>query len=164
MVDLYIHVMLLFALLTLLFVFYGSGVETTETKNKFSDAMQSAVDSVDPATIAVVLSPANVSVLRQLRMLYAKPDEAVAEHNLWVKALPFIILAVLAMLLGTAYFATAPARRVELSPIFKENLVILAFVAVFEFAFFKLIVLQYSPSLPSALKSEFRQSVLDYRP
>ena len=145
--DSVMHVAMLWTLLLAFFIFYGSGVEKAAFKQQFANIIQTNLGTTSVKQLllqAKPLSPQLVELEPQLQ----RPDPEVTANNAGVIRTGVVIaLGLIAVL-----FALAVSNPgIPVMEVIKQNALVFGFVAIVEFAFFRVIVTKYVPALPSTM-------------
>lgn len=167
LINVVLHVLILFTLLSLIFTFYISNVEKQAFEEEFDNLIDSNVPNVlhqvNDATngaLKVGLKGAS-SPLGALEKLYSQPSQTNKIYNDGLRKMNILIGIVILMTLVAIVLTLKLScnQCVPLWDIIKENLVVFAFVGVAEFMFFTYIASKYVPSPPSLLASSFFDSL-----
>ena len=174
-----LHVLVLFTVLTMLFVAVIVPLESKAITKELNHACNAAIDTgfVEVRRRLAALTPkkrqaavaglkASIPKLEQLATQYATPDTTTVESNKKTMGVAYGIIAVLAatLVVFISVMAGAGVRvRTPVFQVFMENLVVFAFVGGAEALFFLKVASKFIPIAPSslgatvlkALKTEF---------
>lgn len=147
-INIIIHVLILFTILSCFFFLYVTTVET--------DAFNSQIRVVGYTLAAHLktLPESAKGVIRQLpladaQLIYSVPDEATVADNAWLQQVPFLVLPTIVAILIVAYLACN--HCFDLVGMLVRNLIIFVFIAGVEIGFFYFIASKYVPVPPSTL-------------
>lgn len=164
-INIGVHVLILFTILSMLFMFFISGVEKSTINGQFESNLNNAFDKLD-ATIhsgvkAQIRSLTQNNQFNRLKQTYSSPNLNNITNNKWLftsmiitNIALFIIVFITIVLLTYQCNQCIPIKHILL-----ENAIIFAFVGVIEYMFFTKIALKYVPSKPSAVINSFFNSI-----
>jgi hypothetical protein len=163
-VNIYVQVLLLFTILSMLFIHVISKVETSainnELQNIVSDNMIDRYKKLNNNDKQRVNSVLNMVDLNILDKMYDREDKTRIVNN---KSVYYSIYIVLIMLVAIFIIVIALNKglchNVPLKHIIVENIVIFSCIGVVEFIFFKNIILKYVATKPSFMSQYIFQKV-----
>lgn len=159
-VNVGLHVVILFTILSFFFVFYISKVSREvingEIKNNLHDLLEKSDEYVAP-----VRQYLDLGTLTKLKTHFLKPDKTVEETNSWLVSTIFLTNAALALLIISVIMIMTYSCGycIPLKHIVIENILVFAGIGVVEFLFFTKVALKYVPAPPSAIIKSFFKSV-----
>jgi hypothetical protein len=152
-----LHMLILFMFLSVLFIYYISGVITSALNNELSHAVKDAM-----ATVKDKLKSSMQGLpVSGLEKAYSIPDPVVTINNSWL----FTMLMVLSVLFAVivimfiGFIKIYDGDKIHLKRILLENLVIFALIGVIELWFFTNVASKFVPIAPSHVKSQFIKNV-----
>jgi hypothetical protein len=163
-INVYIQVLLLFTILSMLFIHVISKVETSaindELQDLVSDNMIDNYQKLDNEDKQKIKSVLNLIDLNVLDKMYDKEDTARRLNNEGVYRSIYIALTliVVAFIIGLA-LNKGLCHKVPLKHLITENIIIFSCIGVVEFMFFKHIILKYVPTKPSFMSQYIVQKV-----
>jgi hypothetical protein len=150
-----LHVLILFTLLSVLYATYISKVET----DAFKSEIKSAIGDNLPKTLAAndkdgafrkVLQGAPLDTLAKL---YAKPERATTVYNKWLfRTMAIVVTGIVlttAIVMLFLYFSCN--QCVPFWTILRDNAIVFLLIGVVEFLFFMTIARRFIPSPPSLM-------------
>lgn len=163
-VNIGIHVMILFTILTVFFMFFIAKISTQafadEIRHNLNDAMSGVAEfkSKNPNVSKLL---ANNGIVNSLNNAYDQPNESVELNNKWLfktmiltNIMIFIIVTVSILLITKQCGQCIPLKHILL-----ENLFTFACVGAVEYMFFKHVALKFIPTKPSLIVNSFFSSV-----
>lgn len=165
--NVYLHVVILFTILGILYMKLISKVSSDEVNNQISDL---ATDNIDK--FYDKLSPENKSnaktilnnlPLERLSKLYYQEDPVRAYNNENVfRSIRMTIVLFIIILLIIIVVAKLLCHNIPMKHLIIENIVIFIFVGIVEFSFFKYIILKYVPIQPSFISTYMLEKLKSY--
>lgn len=165
-INVLIHVLILFAILSVFFFFYISKLEKQvfekEIKKLMDENEEKLLNQIDSDTKGA--SKKTLQSLKPgldvLQRMYDRPSEKLQIYNRWlvktdVLALVIVLITIIAII-ASIYFNCGTC--IPLWDIIKENIVIFIFIGIVEYMFFTKVASQYVPAPPSLLASSFFES------
>ena len=153
--NLLIHALILFCILSGLFVFYISKLETdafnSEIHTNITKKLPEALKQYDKdGKLKKELASLPYNSLNQF---YDKESETTRIYNSSLKKYMLFIIAILLLLIisGALWLKLSCSQCIDFWSIFKHNIVIFIFVGIVEFAFFFMIAKNFIPTPPSLL-------------
>ena len=153
-INIYIHVLFLFTILSMLFIHIISKIESDaindELSDLVSDGIQNNYTKIDNSNKEKLKSVLNMIDLNTLSKLYAREDKTRKINNNNVFKSIYMALAVLVIIfILVIALNKGLCHDVPLKHIIIENLIIFTGIGAVEFMFFKYIILKYIPTKPS---------------
>jgi Na+-transporting methylmalonyl-CoA/oxaloacetate decarboxylase gamma subunit len=164
MLNIGVHVTILFLIISLFFVIYVSDVERNVLNSEFESNIQSNLDQtlkkLDPEVQEKLANVINATPTEALYKYYCTPDQTTFVHNVWLFRTIlllniFFIFIVVCLYLSARHFG----KCVNMKEILIENGFIFAGVGVIEFLFFYYVALKYVPAPPSTLVNSIITSI-----
>ena len=162
-VNVLLHVLILFTILTLIFWFVIRKVETQSITDELNNNVNTYLDTFqDSSALKKFVKDSSVE-LEILKKMYSKPDLVTETNNSWLlitNILYFVILfVILISILFTIRFVYNTADFPILH-IIKENMVIFLFIGAVEIWFFLNIGTKFIPTKPSMLIENVRKDLI----
>lgn len=156
-VNISLHVLILFMILTIFFQLYISREETATFEQQIGpvidDKLGQALASYD--TTGQLKQQLKTLPYESLKQVYGRPDKATVIYNAWLFRMMFVIIG--AIFITTAiviiYSYLSCGQCVPIAQIVIENFVVFSFVGVVEFLFFTHIASKFVPVPPSFLST-----------
>lgn len=150
-----LHVLILFVILSTLFIFVISKIEENLFNGEISKNIQKNMpDALRKSDKNGELKIALKNIqLNRIQQLYNSPSEDVQIYNSWLKRTMFISTSfIFAIIIITGLFLYFTCGKlIPIGHIITENIVIFILVAIFEGLFFLYIASKYIPVPPSLL-------------
>lgn len=159
-INIVIHMIILFTILTVFFFNYISKISTStfqsEIQNIISQNIEQAITNETKEKIKA-LNPVVIPYLNNIIEETKEPSEYVIEHNRWLKlvAFSFILISIFGTALIIYIYNKSCNIHIPIWHILLENLITFIFVGLVEFLFFTNIALKFVPAPPSLLISSF---------
>lgn len=165
MVNIFIHIIILFGFLTLLFNFIISKAMTDAFQNEIGHIihdnlgkeLRTKFNELDDKTKQMLK---NIN-LKKLETELKKPSKHVIIQNTWIKrsaiAVTLILMIVVAMMFFLLKYSCGTC--IPIINIIKENAIVFTFIGIVEFMFFKKIALKFIPAPPSLMVKTFIESL-----
>ena len=149
-----VHVLFLFAILSVLFIKIISKLETDtindELSNIISESVENNFDKLKPEQQFVIHEGIKHIDFKNMITLYDREDTARRLNNDGIYKSIYVALALLAVILVIILLISKKlCNDVPISFILKENIIIFIGVGIVEYMFFKHIILKYVPVKPS---------------
>jgi len=153
-VNVLVHVLILFTILSSLFVFYITKVETKVIHDQISSAIQSnlytSLQTADPTgSLKTLLKSLPLSTAATI---YSQPSSDITVQNLWITHIPIFVIVTLILILIVSYISCG--RCYNMLHVLGSNLIIFIFIGIVEFLFFTKITLNYVPAKPSLMTQQ----------
>lgn len=167
-IDIYIHVILLFIFLTLFFIFYVAKLSTDafqhEIDHSVSTIVTDYINKLKPSEKNYVKIAINNLPIDKLLKNYNKPSEYIQEHNWWVITLSIVfIITSISFLVVLLYILNKTCNyTLDIYTLFKEHSIIFVFIALIEYIFFTQIAAKYHPISSSELTNSIITSFQNY--
>jgi hypothetical protein len=143
-----IHVLILFSILSAFFFFHVTGIETAAFNSEF-DKMGSLITTQLASLPQSTKQAIRNLPLAQAAALYSVPDETVVEHNKWVARIPLFVLMSLILVLIMPFITCKFCF--DMKGLWIHNAIIFTFVGIIEIGFFYFIASNYIPVPPSTM-------------
>lgn len=166
--DLILHALILFAILTALFIYYISNLEVDAVHDQFSNILSSAVpqviNSVEKNTQHNIRGELKKIPFDTLMDKFSQPSTANTVNNNWVfrSMITMTITLLVIFLLSYALLSKACGFDIDLKHILIMNAVTFTLVGIVEFTFFTKVALKYVPIAPSLVSESLLGSTKDY--
>jgi hypothetical protein len=149
-----LHVLLLFTILSFLFIKIISKLETNtinnELSNVISDSIKDNYKNLNVTQKILINDSIKHIDFKNLIELYDREDTARRLNNDGIyKSIYITITLLVILLIIILLIARKLCNNVPIKHIFTENIIIFIGVGIVEFLFFKYIILKYSPVKPS---------------
>ena len=160
-----LHVTILFALLSALFLFYISQIEKQtlehEIHNNIDDAADNFLSKMNPNEKSAMVLLLNNPVVDTLKTKYSVPPAEVTVHNTWLQRTIILVNCALifTITLVTVILKYQCGQCIPIGHIIAENIATFTCVAVIEGLFFYFIALKFIPTVPSVIVNAFYDSV-----
>lgn len=143
-----LHILTLFIVLSILFMTYVSRIMTEVFSNEIGHSLIEAMRDVD-------VSPQSKALLKRLPIhIYDNEDPVKKVNNMWVFRILLTVIGFLVLLLcSVIYTIYRNCNAVQFKQILLENAITFLLVGTVEFIFFFTIVRKYIPVKPSMMKS-----------
>jgi len=157
-INLYLHSMILFCILTLLFFGYITGLTTKlfdkELEHLTKNAVKQYINEIKQSAIYKYIS--TYIPIAQMRQWYDKPYASVEKHNTELKYKVYLTIMTLLMVFAILIVSVkCSGRPVSIGHILTENGIAFLFIGIVELLFFTQIAFKYVPVKPSFLSEEF---------
>jgi hypothetical protein len=151
----FLHALILFTILSVLFIYVISVLE----KNAFKTEINKNIDNTLPKALEMNDKNGQIKVMLQqlpldkLSKIYQKPSESVVIYNYWLKTTMIIciIAGLIGIIISSLFLYFTCNRRIPFWYILLENIIIFTVVGLFEAYFFLTIAFKYVPVPPSLL-------------
>lgn len=164
-VNILVHVLILFTVLTFLFIFVVSKI----AYNSFNGAVDSLVDDnfstklreLPPEQRQFISNVVTSIPSDRITMMLSQQDPIIVSHNNWVLAVAFIIIFILFLTIFLIVFILRKTSniKVPIGHILFENFWIFSGVGIIEYLFFINIASKYIPQPPSVLVNNIVQDL-----
>jgi hypothetical protein len=158
-INIGIHVMILFCILSCLFYFLISKVETSTINGELTSNIDDIVESLtqDPEISSYLNGQAQTAIASKLKEAYIKPNEVATTNNKWLfrsviianVGIFLIILIVILLLVINCN------ECISIWHIIAENIGTFLLVGVIEILFFLKVAIQYVPVHPDIVSNTF---------
>ena len=166
--NILLHLFILFIILTCIFWFVITKVEKTaiskeikrNVNNAFTEIRKNIKDE-NKEILKKSIETANPS-LNILKNIYSKPDQMVVNSNKWLlesNILFCIIIFVTIITMLLTIFFVCKMTNFPFLYILKENLVLFLIIGCVEIYFFLSIGMKYIPTKPSAIVNNFLEDI-----
>ena len=162
-INILLHVMILFAILSCLFYFLISKVEiaslNSELKNNINNLVSKLV--TDPTVVNYVNGPAQSSIAQQLKQVYSTTDPVVTTNNTWLfRSIVIANVAIFSIVLTIILLLIFNCREcVPIKDILLENIGTFILVGGIEALFFLKVAIKYIPIKPELVTDTFIQEL-----
>ena len=151
----FLHALILFTILSALFILVISQLESKAFKNEINDNIQKYLPQAlaqndKDGSLKKVIKNLPIDNLKQI---YSIPSAETSVYNSWLKKAMFIIIgaAIVVLIVSALFLYFTCGKKIPLWFIIIENLIIFLFVGIFEAVFFLKIASKYVPVPPSLL-------------
>lgn len=164
-INITIHVMILFAILSLFFMYYISKLSTEILNHEIVHNLNNAIDaeiSKMPVQGKNMLSSISKSInVDKLKDVFKEQDSLVAMHNKWLFRTMILVNVCLFIMVCLMVFLLMKQcnQCIPISHILIENGLTFTFVGIVEILFFKFVALKYIPTKPSTIITAFLNSI-----
>ena len=164
-INIAVHVAILFCFLSAFFILYVSKISQSalneEIKHNLESNFVKSYDELSDEQKVGVQATLNTLPLDSLSKLYDKPHEAVKTHNEWLfKVIVGLnVVFALAITIAIAAVSYSCGQCVPFTEILMENGIIFAFVGLVEYLFFTQVAIKWVPVNPSVIVTAFFDSV-----
>lgn len=156
--NILIHILILFTILSFIFIFVISKAE----QNAFKDETQDAIGNNLPLALKQYDKDGSLKqVLKQLpldklQQLYDHPDESTTVYNQWLFRSMFVIIGglIIIILIPALMLWFSCGTCLPFLNILRDNAIIFLLVGMIEVIFFLFIAKRYIPAPPSLLVSQ----------
>ena len=161
--NIYVHVIFLFAILSVLFIFIISKLSTkvinTEIIHMVNEKLSETYANLNNTEKQNTKNMLNIIPLELLTRYYTRPDKVKETNNklLFNKILMLLIVLILVLFIIIG-IAKLLCHNLPLKHILIENIIIFTGIGIVEFAFFYFIIFNYIPTKPSFIASY----IIDY--
>lgn len=163
-VNIYVQVLLLFTILSMLFIHVISKVETSEINDELQDLVSDnmidqykKLNNDDKQRINSVLNMINLNTLDKM---YDREDKTRKVNNEGVyRSIYMVLILLIVVFIIVIGLSKGLCYNIPLKHIIVENIVIFSCIGVVEFMFFKNIILKYVPTKPSFMGQYIFQKV-----
>lgn len=143
-----VHVILLFTILSLFFFLYISTIMKDAYKNEFDHLGHAIAEKLKDAPASVQQAIRSLP-LEKAAALYSLPDPTNEMNNAWLQRIPVILFIGMMLILIVAYMACNYCF--DIKHLWIHNIIIFVFIAIIEFGFFYFIAKRFIPVAPSTL-------------
>jgi len=162
--NLFVHVIFLFTILSVLFMFVISKLSSDAINNELIDLVNDNVNNhynnFNLEQKNVFKNLLNYIPLEKLSKFYAQPEKVRDTNNKHVfSSMKLTMLLLVILLVIIIVVSRLLCHQIPMKHIIIENLIIFAGIGVVEFLFFKNIILKYVPVQPSFIMSYLFNSV-----
>lgn len=167
-INVTIHVLILFTILSLFFMFYATKITRTALNNTLETNINNALDGpfnmLSPDAKQSIKSLTDLFPKEKIDAFYGKTEPLVEMHNKWLfrsivmTNVALFLISVVAVLI----IMYQCGQCVPIGEILLENGITFALVGVVEYLFFTKVVSQYIPTKPSLIVETFFNSLTKY--
>ena len=158
-INIGIHVMILFCILSCLFYFLISKVETKTINNQLTDSIDNIVDSISQnPQISEYLNGSGQNIIAEnLKQAYSQPDGTVTTNNSWLfKSLIIGNISLFVIVTAIIILLTLNCNEcIPIGHIIAENIGTFLLVGGIEVWFFLNVAIQYVPVHPDIVSTTF---------
>ena len=166
-INIGIHVVILFSILSLMFFIYISGITREHVDKEFRHIINNNMDTYLEKLVQKdkhhQIPWAKIAVeSQQMEKLYTRPSEFVKKHNSQLLRKVLIAIGVMfgILVLAIVVFHYYFKKKISLLTILLENLVIFLLIGFIEFMFFKFIASKYIPLNKSDVMNTLIQRII----
>ncbi len=162
--NLFVHVIFLFTILSVLFIIIISKLSSDAINNELIELVNDNVNShyknLNEEQKNTFNKLLNFMPLDKMSKLYAQPEKVRETNNKHVfSSMKLTIFLLLLLLVIIVVVSRLLCHKIPMKHIIIENLIIFTGIGVVEFLFFKNIILKYVPVQPSFILSYLFDSV-----
>lgn len=160
-VDILIHVLILFTILSMFFMFYSSGLEKKELNGQIQDNVSRGMDdvmkSLNPEQKARLAYMGETKGVKALQEKWQVPDEAAEINNKWLfHSITFTDIALFLLVLTVVTLLLFHCNKcLDIKHILLVNVITFIFIGIVEYLFFRNVGLKFIPTLPSTISQTF---------
>lgn len=167
LINILVHILIILTILTLFFWIFVSKKETRIVQNEFLknidsgfQGLKNKLDEEQKERVSQVVSDIEPG-LKIFEKYFKRPDRGYLATNKCLKEnnIRFIIYLIIFILGISLVYAYYCGGKIHIKNILKENLIIFAFIGVFEYIFFRQIADQFIPIKPSFLSNSIKDQV-----
>jgi hypothetical protein len=162
-VNVLLHVLILFTILTLIFWFVIRKVEAQSITDELNNNINTYLDHYKDSSVLQRLVKDNSSELEVLNNMYSKPEPVTEMNNKWLLQTNILYVVILFVILLSILFTIRFVYNTTDFPILqiiKENMVIFLFIGAVEIWFFLNIGTKFIPTKPSMLIENIRKDLI----
>lgn len=164
-INICLHVMILFAILSCLFHFLISRVEKSTINGQLTDSINKLADNItnDKQFQSYLYGGTQEQIADKLRNMYAYPDETVTENNSWLMKVTIIAnIAVFIIVVSIILLLIFNCKEcIPIGHILAENAGTFTLVGIIEVLFFLNVAMQYIPIHPDIVSKTFLSELLN---
>ncbi|MDB4726520.1 hypothetical protein OAF54_03695 [bacterium] len=155
--SLFLHVVLLFIILSIFFRFVISKTESQAIGSELKDNIEKIFQNLPQDKTLKTYINNNDNILNTLKNYYSKPEPAVEiqNRNLFLISIMVSVFLVIIVVGAMVLLHVSCGYCVNLKELILENVVIFAFIGSIEYMFFKQIASKYIPIKPDYLVQSF---------
>ena len=158
-INISLHVMILFGILSCLFYFLISKVETSTINNQITDSIDNIVSTLsqNPNITPYLQGDVQTSIAGKLKQSFVYPDQNVVLNNKWlfntvIIANASMAIIVISLILILLYNCN---ECIPIKHIILENIGTFTLVGVIEILFFLNVAIKYVPVHPDVVSTTF---------
>ena len=162
--DLSIHSLILFIILTCLFLLYITKVTKRALKNHLSDIIDDNIDKVINNPIIKYSSVIKNIPFEHIKKNFSKTDKFQQNNNDWLQyslIISNVLFSILVISTINVFIFTCN-KNIELGHIIKINLYTFMLVGVIEYLFFTRIAMKWVPTKPSLMINRILDNIKNY--
>ena len=158
--DVLIHVLILFTFLCVFFFTFISKIEQKAFQDELGNMIEKNVTTLIDDNKNNVLPYINRAkpYLENLEQVYNTPNKTVVETNKTIKMCCIFVVIALVLVIATI-LVFANNRKFNMKHILLENIVTFIFIGIIEFWFFTNIAIKWVPTTPSLMVNSLYKSV-----
>ncbi len=166
-INIIIHMLILFAFLTVLYFFLIAPLEkksfndeiSAQVKDNITKQLKQMKENIDPEisdeinNIVNYKSDSGVYAIDELIEYYSFESPDIKEHNNWITsiAISVIFILTLGLIIYLNTLSNTCNKQTGIISIVKENIITFIFIGLAEYLFFTEIAFKYVPAPPSVL-------------
>jgi hypothetical protein len=165
-INVLVHILILFSILSLLFWFVISKLETKTITNEVEDSIDTVFDSyyrkLDSAQKIQLknLVDSNKETLQTMEAVYSEPDKVNATKNQWLLYVNILYICLLFLVLVSIVIVLRlSCSSPPILGILKENIILFVFIGIIEVLFFLNVAVKYIPVKPSFMSQVSLETV-----
>lgn len=152
-INVAMHVLILFTILSLFFMLYIAPVERHALENEIEDQIEDLISSNTVHVSDDMRKILRSDTVNNIKEVYSKPHKIMEQHNSWL--FTSIIMTNVAMFLlvtiSTLLLIYQCNQCIPIGHVMLENLITFIFVGFVEYLFFTRVALKYIPTPPSTI-------------
>jgi len=158
--DILIHVLILFVFLSIFFFMFVSKIEKKAFKDEMGGLIEKNITTVLDTKRDTALPIINEirPEINTVKQLYASPDRYGQEVNTMIKRSCIFVAAILLAIILTILIFSKDGH-LNIFGILRENIITFIFVGIVEYWFFTNIAIKFIPTTPSLMINTLYQSV-----
>lgn len=160
-IDIVIHVLILFSIVSLFFVFYVSKIETDTINSQIIKNLNNAIDgglsSVNPKIKTVLNDIGKSQIYQKIKNSYQAENSYRETNNKWLFKTIYMSIGFLLIItvLSTLILTKQCNKCINVKEILVINFVTFIFIGIVEYMFFTHVGEKYVPSKPSEIADTF---------
>lgn len=162
-INVLVHVIFLFTVLSVLFVFVITKISTKTINEELSGLIEKSMESnikISDEIKQNISEHFGGNVIRKIAKMYDGEDKTRKYNNkLVISSITTTIITLGFVLLFAILTTKYLCYKIPLKHILIENVIIFSCIAVVEFIFFKYIILKYIPVKPSYIQQQLLESI-----
>lgn len=165
-INVLVHVLILFSILSLLFWFVISKLETKTITNEVEDSIDTIFDSyyqkLEPTQKMQLktLVDSNKETLQTMEAVYSEPDKVNTTKNQWLLYVNILYICLLFFIIVSVVITLwISCSKPPILGILKENIILFVFIGIIEVLFFLNVAVKYIPVKPSFMSQVSLETV-----
>lgn len=152
-INVAMHVLILFTILSLFFMLYIAPVEKKALDNELENQIDDLITSNTVHMSEDLRKIINSDAVNKMKEVYSKPHKLTTQHNSWLftSIVSTNIAMFLLVTISTLLLIYQCDKCIPIGHVMTENIITFIFVGIVEYLFFTRVALKYIPSPPSAI-------------